>query len=333
MIHNIHFQPLLGLRSAHAQTVFAHFLKPGTAPDSTSLIVRLEDNDRLACEIATPPSWQTTQKTVLMIHGLGGSHESNYMIRLSRKLYNNGIRTIRINLRGCGSGEGLARKSYHAGVSNDILQVIRKVHEKTPISPLILIGFSLGGNIVLKLAGEQGAAINDLVSQTIAICPPIDLARTYKRLCCSINQLYHRHYLRYIRIQARHLLQGKKIDSIHDFDIAVTVPQWGFSNAEEYYKTCSSLPLIPSIEHPCSILFAADDPFIEYRDITNCTLPPSVKVYVSNRGGHMGFFGWAGPEHRYHWLDHMIMKWISSEPITPTPIFHKTLPPIQMFHP
>ena len=179
------FLPLQGCGSPHIQTFFAGFSQPGKPPPSLPFLVSLGDGDLLSCQISTPPSWKPTDKTVLLVHGLCGSHESNYMVRLSRKLYKQGYRAVRINLRACGSGHSLARRPYHGGLSQDLLQVLQAMKRQAPDSPMILIGFSLGGNIALKLAGELGR--QKLLTLTIAICSPLNLGHTAHLLTLPQN--------------------------------------------------------------------------------------------------------------------------------------------------
>ncbi len=311
MINHLLFRPLPGCASPHLQTILANLIAPGKAPPSMPLFIPLKDSDTLCCEVSTPSSWHMTQKTVMMIHGLAGNHTSAYMVRISRKLYHDGYRVIRINLRGCGSGQHLARFTYHGGISDDILRVIQALKQETPLSPLILLGFSLGGNIVLKLAGELGEEGRNLLHHTIAICPSIDLAQSVHLLSRFSNRFYHRYFLTKMKQQASRWPERNKIKSIYDFDHLITAPQWGFQSASDYYQQCSSRFWLPYIQHSCYLLFAADDPFIDYRSVLDMTLSSSVKIWLCQYGGHMGFLGWAGRKHRYFWLDYLLQTWIN----------------------
>ena len=149
--------------------------------------------------LSTPLSWTSSQKTILLIHGMGGSHAANYMVRMSRKFYEKGYRTLRINLRGIGPGAALAQRPYHGGSSDDILQVVQALKDQTPDTSIVLIGYSLGGNIALKLVGELGEKADSLLAQTIAICPPIDLSQTVQSLLNSTNRFYHRYYVKRLK--------------------------------------------------------------------------------------------------------------------------------------
>jgi uncharacterized protein len=141
------FHPLL--TDPHLQTIVAAKVTFAREPLSTTCLVELPDGDRIALEVSTPTGWQPDDPTVVMLHGLCGCHRSPYMQRLARKLWRSGLRAVRMNLRGCGSGRGLARYPYHSGRSADVLAVLENLLQTTPQSPVTLIGFSLGGNIVL----------------------------------------------------------------------------------------------------------------------------------------------------------------------------------------
>jgi predicted alpha/beta-fold hydrolase len=311
LVERLNFRPAIGLTSPHLQTILPTlFYKGGKEPPSAAFFIPLEDGDSLCCKMSTPSSWHLNEKTIMIIHGLGGSDASGYMVRLSRKFYQAGFRTVRVNLRGSGSGAHLARRPYHGGVSQDVLQVIQTLKQQTPQSPIILIGFSLGGNIALKLVGELGEKANSLLEHTFAICPPIDLAQTTHQLLSRSNRFYHRYYLHGLKRVGYRWVQDRTLHSIIDFDHFVTAPQWGYQDAFDYYRQCSSSFFLPLIRHSCHLIFSADDPFIDYRLALQFPLSPSVKIWLSPSGGHMGFLGWAGKEHGYFWLDRLLLTWV-----------------------
>lgn len=310
MLEHLPFRPFPGLSSPHAQTIIAGMSFPGVPPPSTPLLVPLDDGDTVYCQVSLPSTWLETDKTVVMVHGLGGSDRSNYMIRMGRKLYEAGYRVVRINLRGCGSGSTLARLPYHGGSSGDVFSVLQVLKQKTPLSPIILLGYSLGGNIALKLSGELGEDGFSLVQCTIAVCTPIDLGETIVLMSKPSNRLYHRYYLDQLVNQAQRWTRGQEISSLYEFDNLVTAPTWGFKDAAEYYLKNSSMHHIPNIKNPCYMLFTADDPFVDYKQILKVSIPSWIRVYLCQQGGHMGFLGWAGKDHWYFWLDQLLLKWI-----------------------
>lgn len=303
------FIPLRGLSSPHLQTILACFTPAGTPPPSETRLIPLGDGDALCCEVSTPPTWSPTDRTIILLHGLGGCHTATYMVRLSRKLYHKGYRAVRVNMRSCGSGKDFANLPYHGGLSSDIYQVVCALKNDAPQSPITTIGYSLGGNIALKLAAELGDS--DLVESTFAICPPIDLAETGRMMAHPMNALYNRYYMHHVDKLTRKWTAGKPFSNIYEYDEIVTAPCWGFKDPQEYYKNSSSYDKLEQIKHRCNILFAADDPFINHETGIRSKRSSSVNVWLSQHGGHMGFFGWANKEHGYYWLDNLLFQWIA----------------------
>ncbi len=308
-IEYLSFQPARGLRSPHLQTTIPIFFsKGGDEPPSIPYFVNLEDGDRLYCKMSTPHGWEPDQKTVVLVHGLGGTFSSVYMIRMSRKLYNKGMRVLRVNLRGNSEGIEFATRPYHGGTSQDILEVLHQIKNSTPKSPVTLIGYSLGGNISLKLLGELGDQAKDWIEKVIAICPPIDLKRTQDLLLYPSNHMYHRYYVKWLRILGRRWLGKQKIHSIFDFDTHVTAPYWGFKDPYDYYQQCSSKYYLSSIKQKTYLILAKDDPFVDYQSVLTSSCSSALKICLSKYGGHMGFWGWSGKEHRYQWLDAYLLS-------------------------
>jgi len=306
------FCPLPGLSNCHLQTVLSTYFPSGSAPPSERWLVPIGNGDHLACEVSSPPH---ANETVVLVHGLGGSHQSKYMVRLARKFYNRGYRVVRVNLRGCGSGSGLSILPYHAGNSHDLLCVLQACKETS----VHVIGFSLGANLVLKLAGELGTQANELVTTFTAVCPPIDLEKSVQRIQENCHRLYHAYYLKKILAQARPW-NPQKISTIYEFDDQLTAPLWGYSGASEYYRANSSLAFLEKIRQKTHLLFSEDDPFICCKQLKTLTLPEPLHLYTTTHGGHMGFLGKTPHPANFFWLDHTLLHWIlsSSDPMVST---------------
>lgn len=305
----LNFHPLAGLASNHLQVIISSFLPPGAPPHSKSWLVDLEDGNRLSCEVSTPSHWKENDRTVVMVHGMGGSHSSNYMIRISRKLHHRGDKVVRINLRGCGSGKGLSKLPYNAGTSADVLKVLQSLKKAAPLSEISLIGFSLGGNIVLKLAGELGKEAENLVKVVIAVCAPLDLAQTVRNLQEKRNRLYHFYYLKAICDQGRAWV-SQKVNTLYEFDDLITAPLWGYKGASEYYEDCSSIRFLPHIQQSTHLLFAEDDPFISSDSLKGLSVPNNITLWSTKKGGHMGFLGKAP---HFYWMDHLLLNWLDGD--------------------
>jgi|688.fasta_scaffold03110_6 predicted alpha/beta-fold hydrolase len=318
MFNHLSFNPLPGFSSAHLQTIATRFLNNGKPAPMQDWNARLSDGDILYCKISTPQSWSETTPTIALIHGLGGNHTSGYMIRFGRKLFEQGYRVLYLNLRASCAEISKAYENlrpYNGGNSEDVKEALLQLKNESPKSPLILIGFSLGGNVALKLAGELGDEKSALVDEFYAICAPLDLELTVQILSQGFNQIYHRYYLYYLCRQSKKWQNGAAIQSLYEYDERITAPQWGYKNAKDYYQKCSSYLFIPKIKQPCHILYAQDDPIIDYKPIQRIIVPPSVKIWISSHGGHMGFMGREnGHEEDFYWMDRMLLRWLKKEP-------------------
>jgi predicted alpha/beta-fold hydrolase len=316
------FEPLPFLGQAHVQTLLGSLTRPRREPPSIARRVVLPDGDRVVLEVSTPPTWRDDQPTVVLVHGLAGSHRSAYMIRLASKLYARGVRAIRMNLRGCGSGIGLARKPYHAGCSDDVWAVLEELHAETPRSAFTLGGFSLGANIVLKLAGERGDDARRLLRQVIAFCPPVDLLAGSRRLSRRRNVLVERFFILLLRADVkRRLAQFPDFDqpgvpetwSLAEFDDLYTAPVFGYRDAVDYYTQCSAKWVMKDVRVPTRIALSRNDPVVEIDSLDDVALPPCVELWKADGGGHLGFL--ARPRAGgVQWLDTQFLRWVEAGP-------------------
>jgi hypothetical protein len=313
------------LASPDVQTILG-VLRFTREPPSQTRLVELADGDRIALEVTTPASWRPSGVTVVMLHGLCGCHRSPYLVRLAARLERRGARAVRMNLRGCGSGAGLARGIYHSGRSEDVLRVLEELRREHPQGRLSLVGFSLGGNIALKLAGELGEAAGRLLERVIAVCPPVDLDLCQRRLHLPRNRIYERHFLRLLvraaRARHRYFPELGSVDlprgiSLRDFDDLYTAPHGGFRDAADYYQRASARPLLARIRVPCRILFAEDDPFIAAEAAEGIELAQCVEVVRTRSGGHLGFIGrdarggyGAAGWGTLRWMDERVLEWL-----------------------
>jgi hypothetical protein len=306
------FQPLRGFSSRHVQTLLAAYGPTGKPAPSQKWLVHLQDGDCISCQVSTPVQWKEKEKTIVLLHGLGGSETSTYLIRLSRKFYQNGHKIVRMNMRGCGSGIGLSKMTYCAGNSGDVFQVLKSLKEESPHSEVTVIGFSLGGNIVLKMAGELGDQAHHFFHTVIAVCPPLDLAHTKVLLDAPKNYLYHYYYLKNLLAQVPSWVP-KKAKTMFEFDSTVTAPLWGFKAADDYYQQCSSINYLSKVKQRAHLLFAEDDPFIPLDILHQKPLSENVNIWTTKHGGHLGFFGHTGRPFDYYWMDHLLLNWVNGD--------------------
>lgn len=313
------FRPLPLLGNPHVQTLLSACLPDWTTRiPADERLVRLPDGDVLVLQDSRPSGWHNGAPIALLVHGLSGSHASGYMRRIARLLLAQNVRVARTDLRGSGRGLHLARRSYHAGCSDDIRAAALDLKREAPASPLFLVGFSLGGNIVLKLAGEAAADPLPGLTRVAAVAPPIDLARCAELIVQPRNRFYNQHFVRELMALVRerqryfpHLrqLQFPQPLGLREFDEIYTAPQAGFAGADDYYRRAASLPYISRIEVPTLILTARDDPFVAAEPFERLTAPAHVDVRILACGGHLGFLGPDGAG-GIRWAERYVTRWL-----------------------
>jgi len=311
--------PFLG--NPHVQTLLGYFWK-GTLPafSAQERHVVLPDGDRLVLHDSIPGNWRPGGPIALLVHGLGGCHLSGPVQRLAALLLARGVRAVRIDLRGCGRGAAFARRIYNGGCSADIRAALAEILTWDANAPLSVLGFSLGGNIVLKLAGEAAADAIPGLERVVAVAPPIDLELCAGMLGARRNRFYEVHFVRGLVRQVRELerhapgLPRARFPTgltLRRFDDLYTAPRGGFADALDYYRRSSSLSLISAIKVPALILAARDDPFIALEPFEQLVLPANVSLRVAANGGHLGFLGWEG-RGIIRWAERQAADWISS---------------------
>jgi predicted alpha/beta-fold hydrolase len=309
------------LRTAHLQTVIAPYLPFRPIPYSAKQhVVALADGDRVVLHDDVPAQWQPGGHVALLVHGLGGSHQSGYVARAALKLSQLGVRAFRMDLRGCGAGYNLARKPVHAGRSDDVAAALASVRKLCPASPIVVVGYSMGGNLVLKMAGEFGEDVPAQLDSVVSIAPPLDLHACSKNLRTGMNRIYDKHYVwRCIRqVERRRRLVPNALHrdlwprprSLREFDNVFTAPLGGFNDADDYYDQASARRVVPNIRVQTLILTAVDDPIIPASGFEQINYPDCVHVRMASAGGHMGFFSRAGLDPDRRWMDWRVVDWV-----------------------
>jgi uncharacterized protein len=301
----------------HVQTVLGNLIKGSTPRVPVQRRqVELADGDCLMLHDSQPRSWRMGDPIVIGIHGLGGSHESGNLVRLLAMLYPQGVRVVRMDLRGAGAGAALAKRAYNAGCSDDVRAAAQHLHHEAPSSPLLLAGFSLGGSIVLKLAGEAAQRPVPKLQAVAALAPPIDLERCAAML--ARNTLYDRYYVRRLIDQVGRLQRANpgaprqrfpRNLTLRAFDDIYTAPRGGYRDALDYYRRAAALPVINEIRVPTFILTAADDPFVDAAQFRELPVRPHHEIYIAERGGHLGFLGWDGAG-GIRWAERRVADWL-----------------------
>lgn len=322
------FRPHPLVRGGHLQTILGSYLPHGIRLRARVLQVRLPDGDAIALHddgLADESSvgLANSSPIVILLHGLGGSHQSSYMMRISAKLRARGVRVFRMDLRGCGAGLTLARHPLNAGRSEDAAAVLEFLHREYPEAPIHLVGFSMGANISLKLAGEFGATAPAHLASVMAVCPPIDLAECTRNIQRGVNSLYDR---KFVNSLIKHIGQRSRLvpdahtrpllpkpRRLMDFDSLFTAPLCGYADVHDYYARASSGPLLSRIVVPTLILTAASDPIVPVACFQPGEYSATTQLHIAECGGHLGFIAAKSDDPDCRWLDWRVVEWIGRQ--------------------
>jgi uncharacterized protein len=295
------FVPRRGLRGGHLQTLASFFLPRRIAlPPSEKRLIEVEPGARVLCHCHWQPDRENSL-TVIIVHGLEGSSESQYMLGIAAKGMAAGMNVVRMNQRNCGGTDALSPTLYHSGRSQDIAAVTQNLLRQDRVSRFALAGFSMGGNLVLKLAGEWGREGPSQFRAVAAVCPSVNLAASADALHVPANRLYEYYFMwqlrRRLRVKAglfpqvfdRSRAQG--VTSLRDFDDKVTAYYCGFDGASDYYQRSAAANVIERIAVPTLILHAANDPFIRILPETRQKIHsnPNITFVETDDGGHCSF--------------------------------------------
>lgn len=294
------FRPYPLLRNAHLQTVLPALFRPQPVVDWR--IERRETPDGDFVDVASAGSQDPRAPCALLVHGLGGGFRSKYLCGLTQRLIARGWRVVALQLRGGGETPNRLACSYHHGDTRDLRWLWGELHQAAPLSPLAVVGWSLGGNVVLKALAEEGASAP--VAQGVAVSVPFALEPCAERLQQGVSRVYQRELLRGLRpLVARKLGQGGLPEAVDgpralaaanffEFDDAFTAPLNGFVNARDYYARAACGQYLRQIGVPTLIMHAMDDPFMSPEIVPRASdLSPTVELELSRHGGHVGFVG------------------------------------------
>ena len=263
--------------------------------------------------------WQARRQehpTLIALHGLEASSDAHYMRGLAEKAHQQRFNVVLLNQRNCGGTEHLSDSLYHSGLTADPQAVMRELVELDRLRSFALVGYSLGGNVALKLAGEYGARTPAALRSVCAVSPTMDLARCVDALERPSNILYEWNFVRNLKRRMRRKARAmpgrfdlgslRGVHTVRAFDEALTAPHHGFRDASDYYYRASSLRVVDRIAVPTLILSADDDPFVPADQFRTEALDrnPAISVIVTRGGGHCGFYTEPTPNFDGYWAEH-----------------------------
>ena len=331
-VHAESFHPRRFLGNGHLQTIAGNFLpRPNHLPPPESVLVEVSpgSSSAIASEVLCHCHWQSPEvrfaaPTAIIVHGLEGSSSSQYVVGNANKLWHSGCNAIRMNMRNCGGTERLSPTLYHSGLSADVLAVLRFFIAREHLSSVSLVGYSMGGNLVLKLAGDLGAEPPAQLRSVVGISPAIDLGDSADALHRPVNRLYERRFLRALLRRYRRkaslfpelfdpaLAHG--IPSLRDLDDRITARYSGFTGADDYYFRAASARVLDRIAVPTLILHALDDPFIRLTAETRAKIVgnPHITLVEPGHGGHCAFLARPDRDSGYdgYWAEHTLLRFL-----------------------
>lgn len=300
------FQTLPFLKTGTMQTIAAYYFpyNPLLSPEAQHTI-DLKKHEQIILIENRPKKLIASKRIILMLHGLNGSHRSKYLIRLTKQFIRDGYHVFRLE----------TKHFFHGGRSEDPRAALHWLKKHFPDQPVTQIGFSLGGNITLKMAGEDADTPSGNLDSVIAVSPPLDLFQTVKLIIHPQNKLFNQYFTQGLFQTAKKTLKTldhpSPITNVYEFDDAYTAPRSGFKNALDYYTQCSSKSFIEHIRIPTFLLYAKDDPLVPRRPYFSLPEKENIEVLLTTKGGHMGWIGPTEPRFHFRWMDQTIVNWVN----------------------
>lgn len=313
------FEPHRWLKNGHAQTIAGAFARRTfSMPGGQERLFRVDSETQLkgVCH------WQADKRrdlpVIVIVHGLEGSCESNYAAGIADKAWARAFHAVRMNQRNCGGTERLTPTLYNSGLSGDYRAVLMELAEEG-FKRIFFAGYSMGGNLVTKMAGELGANAPKELKGVAVVCPALDLSACADALERPSNYGYQRHFVKNLMARYR-----RKVDlfperyprdgfgpirTVREFDDEITAPCFGFKDAEEYYQAASAKKVIGKVTVPLLVMTAQDDPFVPLESLLRAKVEenPCVRFVAPEHGGHCGFVSrFAGPER--FWAEERIVE-------------------------
>jgi uncharacterized protein len=313
------FEPHPLLKNGHAMTVAAAFVpRRFDIPASEARRFQVDKDSSLLGHCHWQPGKRQEAPVLVLVHGLEGSSDSNYMRGIAEKAFHRGFHVVRLNQRNCGGTEALTPTLYSSGMSGDYRAVFEELSGSDGFEQVFFAGYSMGGNLVAKMAGEFGAAAPPALRAVCAVCPAIDLAPCADALERWDNYPYRRHFVsslmsHYSRKQE--LFPGlystnglPPIRTVRQFDDFIIAPRFGYRDAQDYYESVSAKLVTAQIRVPFLLITAQDDPFVPYSLFLASKVAdnPAIRLIAPRHGGHCGFISKHAGAERF-WAEQRIV--------------------------
>jgi predicted alpha/beta-fold hydrolase len=313
------FEPHPLLKNGHVMTVVSAFVpRRFDIPPAEARLFRVDAESQLLGQCHWQPGKPKHVPVIVVVHGLEGSSDSGYVRGIAEKAFHRGFHVVRMNQRNCGGTEALTPTLYNSGMSGDYRSVFDELSNADGFEQIFFAGYSMGGNLVTKMAGEFGAAVPKALRAVCAVCPALDLAACADALERAGNYLYQRHFVtglmeRYARkhklFPERYVIRGlAPVRTVRQFDDVITAPQFGYRDAQDYYENVGAKRVAAQIRVPFLMITAQDDPFVPYESFLRTKIRdnPSIQFVAPAHGGHCGFISKHSGSERF-WAEQRIV--------------------------
>ena len=301
-------------------TIMAAFARRHFAlPASEQRLFRVDQESQILGHCHWQAGKRRDAPVIVILHGLEGSSESNYMLGIADKAFGRGFHAIRLNQRNCGGTETLTPTLYNSGMSGDYSAVLEELSNADGFAQIFFVGYSMGGNLITKMAGEYGDAAPKALRGVCVVCPAMDLAACADALEWRQNYFYQRHFVN--GLMARYSTKAKlfpqryaqgglgPVRTVREFDDKITAPNFGFKDAQEYYEAVGAKRVVAQVRVPMLMITAQDDPFVPFAlfERAQPAQNPAIRFVAPTHGGHCGFISrHHGPER--FWAEQRIVE-------------------------
>jgi predicted alpha/beta-fold hydrolase len=313
------FEPYPLLKNGHLMTIASAFVpRRFDIPPAEARLFQVDPESQLLAHCHWQPGKHNDAPVIVIVHGLEGSSDSNYVRGIAEKAFHRGFHVVRMNQRNCGGTEALTPTLYNSGMSGDYRAVVEELSSGDGFEQVFFAGYSMGGNLVTKMAGEFGSAVPKALRGIGVVCPAIDLGASADALERLENYVYQRRFVnglmsRYARKQElfpeRYKSDGLgPVRTVRQFDDVITAPQFGYRDAQDYYDHVGAKRIAAQIRVPLLMITAQDDPFVPYAAFlaAKITENPAIQFVAPKHGGHCGFISKHSGAERF-WAEQRIV--------------------------
>jgi predicted alpha/beta-fold hydrolase len=314
------FEPHALLRNGHAMTIAAAFVpRKFELPPPEDRLFQVDPESRILGRCHWQPGKRRESPVIVILHGLEGSSESNYVCGIAEKAFRRGFHAVRLNQRNCGGTEALTPTLYNSGMSGDYRAVLEELSNGDGFEQIFFTGYSMGGNLMTKMAGEFGDAAPKAFRGVCVVCPAMDLGACADALQRRDNFFYQRHFVkglmaRYERKAELYPERYRKngfgpVRSVREFDDKITAPQFGYRDAQDYYEAVGAKKVVAQVRVPMLMVTAQDDPFVPYELFLRASpgRNSSIRFVTPEHGGHCGFISNRSGAERF-WAEQRIVE-------------------------